>query len=150
MRQLLQDPTALGAGAPEAFEEASLLHTPSQLPGSYRWLEQGLRHCLCKMDAASAIVEQRALCRMCQRPYRKPLHPVRSVWPRSQASRRLSARAAAAPLRSFDDSDLDDEVASEFSRHSNPELLRRHAKRLELVWNVGKVPGPCTTQSAPV
>lgn len=61
--------------------------------------------------------------------------------------RRLGARAAAAPLRSFDDSDLDDEVASEFSRHSNPELLRRHAKRLELVWNVGKVPGPC---AAPV
>ena len=99
------------------------------------------------MDTASAIVEQRALCWTCQRLCHRPLPPVRSVRPRSQAARRLGARAAAAPLRSFDDSDLDDEVASEFSRHSNPELLRRHAKRLELVWNVGKVPGPC---AAPV
>ncbi|KAK9843795.1 hypothetical protein WJX81_006767 [Elliptochloris bilobata] len=46
---------------------------------------------------------------------------------------------------SFDDSDLDDEVASELSRYSNRELLRRRAERLELVWKVGKrrKPVPC-------
>ena len=64
------------------------------------------------------MVEQRALCWTCQRPCRRPLPPVRSARARSQAARRSGARAAAAPLRSFDDSDLDDEVASEFSRHS--------------------------------
>lgn len=51
--------------------------------------------------------------------------------------------AAAAPLRSFDDSDLDDEISNELARYSNPELQRRQTERLELVWNVGKVTCLC-------
>ena len=56
--------------------------------------------------------------------------------------------AAAAPLRSFDDSDLDDEISNELARYSNPELQRRQMERLELVWNVGKV--TCLSLDSPV
>jgi len=79
------------------------------------------------------------LCSTCRRPLQRPLPCPRAAGAWRCGRRRPGAAAAAAPLRRFDDSDLDNEVARELGRYSDPELLRRRAERLELVWSVGKV-----------
>ncbi len=84
------------------------------------------------MQLSLSAAEPFRLCRMCRRPVQRSLSPMHQFTPWS-VRRRSSVHAAAAPLRSFDDSDLDDEISNELARYSNPEL----------VWNVGKVTCLC-------